>query len=205
MFLTCLRKELLHNVLSLRYLVVFVLFVALTCVCTAVRTGIYRAQVAERAEIASLTAGYEARFSEWHQSKSFGHGIDKPPNPLSIIAYGLENELTRTYQQGGWEEPYLGTRRLSLPLFRDYLTPDFVLVTGILCSLLALVLIFDSVCGEAQEGTLRVLLAGPVPRDAVISAKMAAGLVTLLAPLLVSWVFSLAYVVLVGRVEFSTD
>jgi len=205
MFLVSLRKELLYHVLSLRYLVVFLLLISLTAACTVVRTGVYRALVADRAENRRLTAEYESRFTQWNQSKTFGAGVEREPNPLSIFAFGLENELTRTYQQGGWEEAYLGSRKLSLASFRDFVTPDFVLVVGILGSLLALALIYDSVCGEARQGTLKVVLAGPVPRDTVIAAKMAAGLLTLLVPLALAWLLSLAYVVMVGRVTFDAD
>jgi ABC-type transport system involved in multi-copper enzyme maturation permease subunit len=205
MFAACLRKELLHNVLSLRYLVVFTLFVVLTLACTVVRTGIYRQQVSDRAEVNSLSAECEARLHYWGQSKSFGVSVEKPPNPLSIFAYGLENELTRGYFAGGWDKPYLGPRKLQAPSLRYNLTADFVLIVNVLCSLLALVLIFDAVCGEAEKGTLRVILAGPTPRDTIITTKLAAGLLTLLVPLAIAWLLSLAYAVAVGRVSFSPE
>jgi ABC-type transport system involved in multi-copper enzyme maturation permease subunit len=79
------------------------------------------------------------------------------------------------------------------------------LVINMVCSLLALLLIFDAICGERERGTLKVLLAGPVARDIIIVSKLVAGLITLLVPLLLSWVISLVYVLVVQRVQLTAD
>jgi ABC-type transport system involved in multi-copper enzyme maturation permease subunit len=98
-----------------------------------------------------------------------------------------------------------GRRRLNSPGFRGFIVPDAALLVALIGSLFPLVLIFDGVCGEREQGTLKLQLAGPLPRDTLLLAKIMAGLITLVVPMMVAWVGSVAYVVLQAGVTFSAD
>lgn len=205
MYLTTIRKELLHNILSLRYALVFFLFLVLTVTATVIRTAHYQKQVQDHRQ--ARTEWFESASSalRWWQSMGLGVSLEKTPNPLSIFAAGLENEITRSYSISDWALPRTGERKLSTPSFRYTLTPDIVLIVNFVCSLLALLLIFDAVCGEREQGTLRVLLAGPLPRDVILVSKIAAGLITLLLPLALAWLASLGWALLAQGVILSAE
>ncbi len=204
MFLTCLRKELLQNMLSLRYALVSLLFVALVFGATVVRSAVYRKQIVDHAELQARTAQAMAEmqtYGHWGTSKNFGHAVEKAPNPLAVFVFGLENEMTRAYSQGGWYAPYLGPRKLHTTGFEYNLAFDVATVVCIVGSLLALVLSFDAICGESERGTLKVLLCGSIPRDTIILSKVCAGALTQLVPLAIGWTLSLWYALTVGGVD----
>lgn len=205
MYLTFIGKELFRNVLSLRYALVFAMVLGLVTGATVIRTHHYRKQVEDygNARRDRLAAMMDAK-RHW-QSEGLGVTVEKEPNPLAIFAFGLENEATRSFSLSTWDVPRTGERKLSNPSFRYFPNLDLVLIVNVVCSLLAMLLVFDAVCGEREQGTLKVLLAGPLPRDVVIVSKLVAGLLTVLVPFVAAWVASLAYVVLVGKVSLGPE
>jgi ABC-type transport system involved in multi-copper enzyme maturation permease subunit len=205
MLLTCIRKELLHSLVSARYLLVFALFVCVPLTATVVRTHIYTRQLADYQEAKSQRPALMRMAIRYWQSTGLGVTVEAAPNPASIFAGGLENEITRSYNISQWTEPRTGDRKLWDPAFRYLLNLDMVLIVNIVCSLLAVLLVFDGIAGERENGTLKVLLAGPVPRDTVIAAKLLAGLVTVAIPLAIAWLMGLLYAALVGKVQMSPD
>jgi ABC-type transport system involved in multi-copper enzyme maturation permease subunit len=202
-FGVCIVKELLHNILSLRYALVTVLFVVLALGATVVRTAVYQKQLQDYADLQNRTTEAMTdmqRWGTWGTSKNFSYSVEKAPNPLAIFAFGLENEITRSYSQGGWYDPYLGPRKLQTPGFQYNLAFDLATIVCIVGSLLALVLSFDAVCGEAERGTLKVMLCGALPRDTIVLAKMCAGAFTILVPLAIGWTLCLLYVTAIAGV-----
>ena len=63
---------------------------------------------------------------------------------------------------------------------------DLTFIVAILLSLAALVFSYDAVCGEKEDGTLKLMLANGVPRSQIILGKILGGIATLLVPFLVS-------------------
>ncbi|MBD3241088.1 MAG: ABC transporter permease subunit [Chitinivibrionales bacterium] len=213
MFLACLRKELLHNILSLRYALIFLLFLSLTVAVTAVRTRIYTRQVADHTQAVHELNAVSHMVRHALQSNALGTTVEPAPNPMAIFAAGLESEMTRAFwirlgstrSRDESTTVRLGLRKLNNYSFRYPYTVDIVLVVNLLCSLLAIALVFDAVSGERERGTLKVALAGPLPRDTVIISKLVSGLLTLLSPLVLSWVLCVLYVMYVGTVPIGAE
>jgi ABC-type transport system involved in multi-copper enzyme maturation permease subunit len=209
MFLTCVRKELLHNLKSLRYVVVLCLFVCLVPGVAIVRTEMYVAQLADHRTTINETQALTARVNSTGWARDLGVTAYAPPQALSIFAAGLDNEMSRSYRywnsEYNWAAPVVGLRRLSSAIYRYGVTFDVVFMVCLVCSLLGLLLVYDSVCGEREDGTLSVLLSGPVPRDTVVLGKIAAGLLTAWIPLLIGWGMALVYVLVLRRVQLTPD
>ncbi len=210
MFLACLRKELLLNLKSMRFLLTSLLLIGAIIGTTAVRAHIYRQQLED----------YQQAQVEWLRVRqnacdamvSFGLGamVERPPNPMAVFVGGIENEMSRSVRfyhhiHDGEQEPLSGRRRLNSPAFRQFIYPDAAMLIALIGSLFALVLIFDAVCGERERGTLRLLLAGPLPRDTLLLAKITAGLVTLIVPLGIAWLGSAAYALLQAKILLDAD
>jgi ABC-type transport system involved in multi-copper enzyme maturation permease subunit len=58
------------------------------------------------------------------------------------------------------------------PLRQMFPEPDLGRIIGVLLTLIAILLSHDSIAGEREQGTLKLLLAGPVTRPRVLLAKM---------------------------------
>jgi ABC-type transport system involved in multi-copper enzyme maturation permease subunit len=208
MFLTCLRKELLLNLTSARAVLTLALLVTAMMAATVVRTRIYQAQARDFQQAQAALPEVRGLACRASSSLYTGSMAAKAPNPLAIFAGGVENEMSRSvrFSYAEWmtdAEPLLGNRALNSPAFRQLFMPDALLLVALIGSLFALVLVFDAVCGEQELGTLRLLLAGPLPRDTLLAAKVAAGLITITVPLLLAWAASLAWVVLQGHVPLA--
>ena len=78
-------------------------------------------------------------------------------------------------------------------------------ITNIVLSLLALLFVFDAVCGEKERGTLKIMLANSVPRDTVLLAKWIGGYLSVAAPFTVASFGGFAYVSLAGIVTVDTE
>ena len=171
MYPAFIKKELLSNIFSLRYALTFALFIILTLCATVTRTHVFTRQLDDYRQ----TMGQRSHLTEEALKQNdaqalqvVGTVIEQEPNPLSIFAGGLENENTRSFRIVGFGEPRTGMRPLHNPSFGYFLNLDMVLIINLVCSLLAMLLVYDAVCGERENGTLKVLLAGPLPRDTII-------------------------------------
>jgi ABC-type transport system involved in multi-copper enzyme maturation permease subunit len=82
-------------------------------------------------------------------------------------------------------------------LFFLFTPPDFASIVKVILSLLAMLFVFDSISGEKESGTLKLLLSQPIPRHTILLGKWLGGYITILFPfltaflvgLLVLWIF----------------
>ena len=59
---------------------------------------------------------------------------------------------------------------------------DWAFVIGYVLSLIALLFTFDSVAGEREHGTLRLMLANPIPRHTVLIGKFLGAFISVNIP-----------------------
>lgn len=203
---TLVRKELLTNLLTLR-LMVSLAFTVVLCLLTtfmgsleySVSVDAYAQALDERQEQMSQVTIYP----------DLQPHVLVPPQPVQILARGLAGGNGRrfgvfldSYQAGSGES--IGSGELD-DLMQTLVRIDFTTVVAILLSFLAVVMGFDCISGEREQGTLRLLLSNPVPRAHIIIAKLLGGMLSLWAPLILA--FGVALLVLLGNpdVQFTGD
>ena len=101
------------------------------------------------------------------------------------------NEVRVTHHEVPVYSRWVG---LSNPLMALFRSVDVALIVQIILGLLALLFAHDTVCGEREGGTLRLMLANPVARDQVLLGKAAGHLVLLALLLGVTYVVALLFV-----------
>lgn len=184
------RKELVHNVVSLRFIATYVLLCCLVLLAVflmasdyGVRRQEYATEISRQGEKVDELEDIEdyqerfRRFSAWIRP-----GLRAPRN-LSILVRGLEGDLPSRSFVKSWALYRSSEERLGRNMFLEiFQTPDFVYVVNVVMSLLALLIVFDAVCGERERGTLKLLLANAVPRDTVLVGKWIGGLLSVAAP-----------------------
>jgi ABC-type transport system involved in multi-copper enzyme maturation permease subunit len=79
-----------------------------------------------------------------------------------------------------------------LPHFSDI---DWTFIISLILSFVALVFTYDCICGEREQGTLRLMLSGTIPRYEVLLGKYLAAMLTLIIPLLIGLIVSLIIVI----------
>ena len=63
---------------------------------------------------------------------------------------------------------------------------DWAFIIGYVLSLIALLFTFDSVSGEREQGTLRLMLANSIPRHTVLIGKFLGALISITIPFLLA-------------------
>ena len=90
-------------------------------------------------------------------------------------------------------------------MFSLFTTPDYGYIVNIVVSLLSLLFVFDSICGEKERGTLKLLLANSIPRDLVLLSKWIGGYLSLTVPFLVALLAGITYVYITGTIQLSGE
>ena len=196
-------KEIRAHVLSYRFAVSFILLFVLIVSSVQLIALNYDRQLAgfaesQRAQKEKLAEGTDFRSFQWS-----GYTVDRRPNPLSVFAMGLEKEMARSVTVSGFAESKLGRSKYPNPLFVLFPAPDLLYIVNIVASLLAILFAFDAVCGEQEEGTLKLLMANSVPRHLVLLAKWIGGYIALIVPFLLSLGVALFFALLTTDLSFT--
>ncbi|MFC1526165.1 ABC transporter permease subunit [Candidatus Latescibacterota bacterium] len=208
MLLLTIRKEIVNNVLSFRFIVTYALQFCLVLLAVFLMANDFQAKMqeatTEETKIRQTIDEIDALDDPGKQFQDFQQldlaGVRRP-EPLSILARGLEGSLpTQVTTRRFWmqsSDDRLGRNML----FEVFQAPDYVYVINIVMSLLALLFVFDAVCGEKEQGTLKIMLANSLPRDTVLLAKWIGGYISVAAPFAVASLGGFAYVYISGAVE----
>ncbi len=186
------RKELLDNMLSYKFLI------AVLLCFTVIPTSNF-----------VLLADYQKRLEDYsiNVPRDGEARASKRPSALSIYAKGLDDYMGRSFEvRNPWRaiEPTSGQRRVNL-VFSLFSTPDFSYVAKVLMSLLAIMFAFDAVSGEKANGTLALMNSCQVPRSSILLGKWIGGFLSLLMPFIAATLLGLLIVMLSPALSFSTD
>ncbi|HID95352.1 MAG TPA: hypothetical protein EYP53_04755 [Candidatus Latescibacteria bacterium] len=185
------RKEILVNVLSFRFIITFLLFFILVVGSIQMMSANYKKQLIDYSE---AQIGHKEQVDQMQnlgELQAIGLTSEKKPNPLSIFSTGLEKVMSRSITASGWERGGVGGSKYANTLFSLYPPPDLVYIVNIVISLLAILFVFDSISGEKEEGTLKLMLSNPVPRDVILAGKWIGGYISLIVPFLLAVVIGM--------------
>ena len=189
MLLTLIQKEMMHHILSVRFVALLVMCLLLVPLTLSINYRNYQQDLVDYQEAVKLANIEETTVNpklplepEIEVSK-----LILKPTPLSVFAKGLEDSLPS----------YLGMTRngvthglpstFSAPLSQLLGHLDFLFVVSTVFSLLALLFTFDVVAGEREVGTIRITLSNAVPRDLFLWGKLVGGYLVFIVPFLVSF------------------
>jgi hypothetical protein len=188
MWKTVAGKEVLANLLGSRFYVVVLLAAALVATSFFVMGRDYKARLADH-DLIKAKPGEPVAVN--------------PPNPLSIVAKGLDEAMSRSFEVTPIGVTVRAGQKSGNTVFAFFPAPDFLYVVRVVMSLLALLFGFDLVNREKEDGTLRLVLANPVPRGAVLFGKWAGSFVSLAAPFLLVTGIGLAVLALDPAIRFT--
>ena len=199
MLMTLIQKEMMHHILSVRFVALLLMCLLLVPLTLHISYRNYLQNQVNYQESLKLSAAEaeekppDAPDPDTEVSKLF-----LEPTALSVFAKGLEESLPS----------YLGMTRngvkqgsMSLgeaPLSSALGNLDFLFVVSTVFSLLALLFTFDAVAGEREAGTLRITLANALPRDMFLWSKLIGGYIIFVVPFLVSFLLGLLLLVSQG-------
>jgi ABC-type transport system involved in multi-copper enzyme maturation permease subunit len=189
-------KEVLENLLSLRFALSVLLTVSLFVVCGYVFVNGYGDQSKDfwkktNENISTL----REESNQLYKVAFYKQGIYRKPQTLGLCAEGFEQSLPNFFEVNAFTADLPQTKEqanFALPHFNHI---DWVLIISLILSFMALVLTYDSVCGEKEDGTLRLTMANTIPRHTVLLGKYAGAMITLAIPLFIGMLVSLIIIV----------
>ena len=153
---------------------------------------------------------YEQRLANYHQSMQLYHersqgnirlGFSakgfRPPSELSFLATGLEERLptlVNTHSSGNYWFDY--ESEMTSPITLLFGKLDLLFIVGFVLSILALIFTFNSVSGEKERGTLRLLISNSVMRAQLYAAKVAGNFIVFAVPFMLALLVSMIIVIL---------
>ena len=191
LLITLIKRELLDNLTSSRYVLTSILCTVLCLV-----------------SIVLMAHDYEERIERSDASPE--RNIAKPPQPLSLVARGVDEVIGRSvqpyghgrYQVIGFFSDRYGEERNLFDLFTP---PDFVYIVSVVLSALAIFLSFDSICGEKETRTLSLLMSNPLPRATLLLGKWAGGYISFLICLIPSLLLVFIYLAGFSEAPLQTE
>ena len=204
------KRELYDNLNSLRFALAIVLLLGLMLTNAVVHLQEQPARVKKYlTAVTDARNALEARADSLYELARRGPGkLYKKPSVLHFCAEGGDPflsgavESNHHFWENGdlksfWQMRYPAATSNLTNIRPDVTKIDWAFVIGYVLSLIALLFTFDSVAGERESGTLRLMLANSVPRHAVLVGKFLGALMSVSIP------FALA--VLVNLLVFSTS
>ncbi len=182
------QREFVSNVLTSRFMIGFVVCLISTAAAIFVQIADYEKRLAAY-QVAVQEHQDEAR--TWDLYSQINPKAHRKPNPLSIFNVGMEKsgadmvsiELAtpiweKEAQKQGSDNPFLSI----------FLSVDVIFVFKIVLSALAILFAYNTISGEREDGTLKLVLSNPVPRDRLILGKYLGGMLSLLPIVVISFI-----------------
>ena len=204
------KRELYDNLNSLRFALATVLLLGLMLTNAVVHLREQPARIQRYlTSVTDARNALEARADSLYELAQKGPGkIYKKPSPLHFCAEGGDPFLSGAVEahhyfweygnlKSFWQMRYPAATPNLTNIRPDVTTIDWAFVIGYVLSLIALLFTFDSVAGERERGTLRLILANSVPRHTVLVGKFLGALMSISIP------FALA--VLINLLVLSTS
>ena len=192
------QREFVSNVLTSRFMIGFIVCLLSTAVAVFVQVDDYEKRLAGY-NTAAREAEMEAR--EWELYSKIKPKAHRKPNPLSIFNVGTENfgANTVTVELGKpvfelsfpiWSAP-TQKRGSDNPFLAMFLAVDVVFIFKIVLSALAILFAYNTISGEREDGTLKLVLSNSIPRDTIVFGKYLGGMLSLFPIVLMSLIVAL--------------
>ncbi|MFC1718015.1 ABC transporter permease subunit [Candidatus Poribacteria bacterium] len=178
-------KELLSNMLTLRFFVGTLLFLSLAVLLAYVLLGDYQIQLENHDRLASMSQDELGKLMAYKNLKPI---IYKPPEVLAIFSKGVEGNMGNSARVSIGEVPEIKSATTSKnPLLSVFPVLDIALIFKLVISVLAILVAYDTISGEREDGTLRLIMSNSVPRHQMLFGKSIGGMITLGIPIAIGF------------------
>jgi ABC-type transport system involved in multi-copper enzyme maturation permease subunit len=205
MFWTIIKKEFLSNIFTFRLWTAALLCVVLIPLTVNVSIKNYE----ER--LRNYHVEKERYDKEFKEARAYSFARPtaiKPPQVLSILCTGIENNVGNVFKIKLGEVPFLPEGEMfgkDNPLLGSFSSIDFIFVILIIISLFSILLTYNSINGERERGHLKQILSYPIKRNQIIIAKYFGSLLVIILLLLLSFILATLLMVLSPNIQITLD
>ncbi len=181
------QREFVSNVLTSRFMIGFVVCLISTAAAVFVQVEDYEKRLSA---YHVAVREHEEEIRTWDTYRQINPKAHRKPNPLSIFNIGTEKSgadmvsirlaipiWEQQAQKQGSDNPFLSI----------FLAIDVIFVFKIVLSALAILFAYNTISGEREDGTLKLVLSNPIPRDTLIFGKYLGGVLSLFPIVVISF------------------
>jgi ABC-type transport system involved in multi-copper enzyme maturation permease subunit len=183
------RKEFLLSLMTFKFAVGTTVCVVLMVVFMPGLVNDYEERLAN---YNGNVAANEAEFQKVRVYNNLTPTVYRAPTVLSVFSKGIVNRLENSERidldEVSGTETGVGEANTLLSVFP---TMDVTLILKIVISVLALLMAYDVVSSEREQGTLRLILSNRAPRPQILLGKLVAGWMTLAVTVTAAFIFGL--------------
>jgi len=197
------KKEFLLNLMTFKFAVGTILCVVLVVVFVPVLAKDYLQRLEEYNQ--NVTAN-EAEIRNVMVYKNILPTVYRPPNILSVFSEGIEKRLGTSAKISHFDVPKVSATTAEVnPYMSMFPALDVSLILKVIFSVLALLVAYNVISGEREQGTLKLILSGNISRHQVLLGKLLAGLMILLVPVTIVFILGLLLLMSLPMIELTTS
>lgn len=191
MFGSLLAKEIKSNVISMRYIAAIILLLVSIMGVAYTYGNIFDTERSEYLREQAHRNDVLEQSAHYNRMNVLIAPV-RPPNTMSVL-FGDQ-----------------GSDPADNPFFQDFIHKlnhgfDLIDILVYVMSIIAVVMAYDAVSGEREQGTLRVLSAFSVPRSSLLITKLLAGLSVILMGLAIAFAVALTYLLTAGQLPWGLE
>ncbi|MCE5272444.1 ABC transporter permease subunit [bacterium] len=186
------RKEIQDSLASLRFVLTLLLCTVTILFTVWAGAESYRRDMKNFAANESLDRKLLDAQNNYNTFMRVGVKINKEPEALEALVSGVKDIAGNTAWVADEHQTVLeGSKSGTNPFFAVFGGFDLTFVVSVIFSLLAFLYSYNTVSGEKEKGTLRLLLANQISRPTLILGKYMGSLISLLIPVLIPMLLGL--------------
>lgn len=198
MLKTIFKKEILDQLISPKFLVVFLLCLILVPPSLLMN---YKSYEGSLFEYEYLKNDYKER----EKIMNLPFEVHRKPSILSTFGIGLERVLPKVITFQKYQVETKSTQAEYELLSNIAGKIDFILIVNFLLGLFAILYSSALIVGEKEMGTLKLVLSNKIKRSAFLVGKYLAGYIVLVIPLFISFLIGILLLVFSGFPLFSGE
>jgi len=197
------KKEFLLNLMTFKFALGTIVCVVLTAVFVPILTKDYQQRLRN---YNGNVARNKDELRKVKVYKNITPTIYRPPAVLSVFSEGLERRLGSSARIELDNVPEISAAASQgNPYLSIFSVFDVSLVFKIVISVLVLLVAYDAVSGEREQGTLRLMLSGTAARYQVLLGKLLAGLMVLVVPVMITFILGLVILLSFPMVDLTAS
>lgn len=202
---TVARKELLDQLSSPKFVFLFSVSTALILLSLYTGSASYRAARDDYQATEQLARRELEAREDYNEIARTGMKVARAPMPLSSFVGGTSSALGRSATVRPQQEPVFAPPAVAeTPVLAVLGELDLGVVVRVFLSLFVLLLTYDAIAGEKEAGTLKAVLANPVPRAQLLLGKTLGLFGTLLVAVAVPAILGLLVMKIGFRIELTS-
>jgi ABC-type transport system involved in multi-copper enzyme maturation permease subunit len=191
------RKDILEGLLSLRSILSLLMIVTVFAISGFVFVSKYQQQLRDYSRDTNQgLQDLQDRSKRLYGVALYEQAIYRTPKMLTLCAEGHEESIPNCFRFNAFSCEYPEVRSRTNVLLSRLYEVDWTFITSVFLSFSALICAYNSCCGERENGTLRLMLASPLPRYEVLLGKYVALLFMVGVPFLLGILINLVIVLL---------